>query len=80
MITRYHAVTQIASIEERKTKVRKPGTSGVGGEAEMIDQPQGWFLVTTPPDPIALYVGHDQPEHRIGQAIHIIIEVDDEEA
>jgi hypothetical protein len=76
MITRYVAHTKIAKVEERFEKRHRPG-SGTGADAVVDSMSTGWWIVTENPEPYAVKVGSSRPNHKIGTAIRLVIEIDE---
>lgn len=76
MITRYVAHTRIAKIEERFEKRHRPG-SGTGKDAVVDSVSTGWWMVTQAPEPYAVKVGASKPDHHVGTAIRLILEIDE---
>jgi hypothetical protein len=76
-VHRYVARTHVARVEERFEKRRRPGTTGVGLDADMIDVSTGWWIVTEAPEPYATRVGSERPIHRVGQVVRLALEFDE---
>lgn len=71
-VYRYKARTRIARIEERHATVVK---SGIGKDAITETISTGWWVVTEPPNPIAMQAGPERPKFTVGATVEIVLEI-----
>ena len=71
-IFRYSSSSRIARIEERFATIYMGGN---GKDAVTRQESLGWWVVTEPPNPLAMQAGPEKPEFTVGAHVDVVLEV-----